>query len=113
MNNLKSLEEQYWQHLCDKILVSKEDLTLNEGTLIIESYILFKDKLVDIKTLEDEVKRLSLELSNLKAMQDDKDYDNTDTSSNDVGCPCEFPLEQTKPWCRGCEYKKEAEKNRK
>ena len=70
-----SLEEQYFKHLADKISVCKEDMLPNELTLIRESYVLFKEKLVDIKTLEDELKRVSIELANLKAMQDDKEYE--------------------------------------
>lgn len=112
MDKILTLEEQYWQLLCNKILVSKEDLTPNEHTLIKESYVLFKEKLVELKTLEDEVKRISLELANLKAMKDDKDYDNEDTSSVDNGCLCEFPLEQNEPWCQGCEIRREAIKNK-
>ena len=37
-------------------------------------YELFEEKLEDIKILNDEIKRISLELANLKSYQDDGDY---------------------------------------
>ena len=69
-----SLEDQYRKMMADYITVSVDDLSINERTLILKSLELFKDKLRDIKVLDDEIKRLSLELANLKAMNDDSDY---------------------------------------
>ena len=69
------IEKEYWKHLADKICVCKEDMLPNEITLIKESYILFKEKMDDIKIVQDELKRVSIELANLKAMQDDKEYE--------------------------------------
>jgi len=71
-----SLEEQYWKHLANKICVSKDDMLPNELILIRESYILFNEKQVEIKTLEDDLKRVLIELANLKAMHDDGEYNN-------------------------------------
>jgi hypothetical protein len=72
----KSLKEQYKQLLADRITVSVDDLNENEERLIDESYDLFAEKLADIKILNDEIKRISLELANMKSMQDDEDYFN-------------------------------------
>jgi plasmid replication initiation protein len=72
--NLPSLKDEYVKVMANHILVTVDDLTPNERKLIDESFTLFKSKLEDIKILNDEVKRLSIELANLKSMQDDKDY---------------------------------------
>jgi len=75
---MESLKERYVKLLASKIIVSVDDLTDNESKLIDESFELFNEKLEDIEILKEEVKRLSIELANLKAMQDDSDndYDN-------------------------------------
>jgi hypothetical protein len=51
------------------------DLTDNELKLINESFELFSEKLEDIKILQDELKRVNIELINLKAMHDDSEND--------------------------------------
>lgn len=75
---MESLKDRYVKLLASKIIVSIDDLTDNEIKLIYESFDLFNEKLEDIQILKEEVKRLSIELANLKAMQDDSDndYDN-------------------------------------
>lgn len=75
---MESLKERYAKLLARKITVSVDDLTDNEAKLIDESFELFNEKLEDIQILKDEIKRISIELANLKAMQDDSDndYDN-------------------------------------
>jgi hypothetical protein len=75
---MESLKDRYVKLLASKIIVSIDDLTDNESKLIDESFELFKEKLDDIEILKDEIKRISIELANLKAMQDDSDndYDN-------------------------------------
>ena len=69
-----SLKDKYIKLLSNKITVSIEDLTNNELKLITESFELFKEKLDDIKILNDELKRVNIELINLKSMLDDSDY---------------------------------------
>ena len=64
----QTLKEKYTKLLADHITVSVEDLTKNELDLINQSFILFQDKLEEIKTNDDEVKLLSIELANYKAM---------------------------------------------
>ena len=68
------IKEEYFKYLSNKILVKVDDLTENELKLISFGFELFNEKLDDIKLLNDEVKRLNIELSNLKAMRDDSDY---------------------------------------
>jgi hypothetical protein len=69
-----SLKKQYIKLMADHITVSVEDLSKNEEKLIDKSYDLFLEKMNDIKVLNDEIKRISIELANLKSMHDDKDY---------------------------------------
>jgi len=61
--------------LASKITVSVDDLTDNELKLINESFELFDEKLDDIRILNDELKRVNIELINLKAMHDDSEND--------------------------------------
>jgi hypothetical protein len=58
-----------------KIEFLKEELTDNEKYIIEVTYNRFKEKLEDIKILEDEITRISVENANLKSYNDNKDYD--------------------------------------
>jgi hypothetical protein len=58
-----------------KLEFLKEELTNNEKTIIAVTYNRFKEKLEDIKILEDEITRISVENANLKSYNDDRDYD--------------------------------------
>jgi hypothetical protein len=60
--------EDYIKALADHITVSVEDLNDTELALINKSYAIFNDRLSDMKALQDEVKRLSIDLANQKAM---------------------------------------------
>lgn len=89
--NFETLEERYLKQMAKTITVSVEDLTDNERTLIKESFYLFEVKLEEIKTLQDDVKRLSIELANKKAMHEDaykprrkEDYDDNTFDSHDL-----------------------------
>jgi len=72
---MESFKDKYIKLLAGKITVSVDDLTENELSLITESFELFSEKLDDIKILNDELKRISVELANLKAMSDDSEND--------------------------------------
>jgi hypothetical protein len=69
----KTIKQRYVKLMADHITVIEEDLTQTEKELIEKSWELFDDKLSDIKTLNDEITRISIELSNLKAMTDYSD----------------------------------------
>jgi len=58
-----------------KLEFLKEELTNNEKTIIAVTYNRFKEKLADIKILQDEITRISVENANLKSYNDDRDYD--------------------------------------
>lgn len=78
----KSLKEQFTEMMANKITVSLEDLTDNEKLLIESAYEVFKEKLEDIKILNDENRRISIELANLKSYVDDLDNDRWDKSDD-------------------------------
>lgn len=69
------MREEYIKSAANKIGISVEDLTDTEREIINHCYDIFKDRLSDLKTLQDEVKRLSIENANLKAYTDNKDYE--------------------------------------
>jgi hypothetical protein len=70
----KSLKDQYYDLVTDRIQVPKDDLTENEIRIIEFGFELMKEKLEDLKILNDDIKRLSIENANLRAYNDDKDY---------------------------------------
>lgn len=55
-------------------MIPKEELNEVEMEIMDAGFELMKEKLEDIKILNDEIKRLSIENANLKAYNDDKDY---------------------------------------
>ena len=71
----KTLKQQYTELLASKICVSVEDLTETEMSLIENSYLLWMEKMEDIKILNDDLKRVTNELLNLKAYSDDSEND--------------------------------------
>lgn len=68
-------KKEYTKMMSDKLTISVEDLTENEKTLIEFSFTIFTEKLDEIKLLNDDIKRLSIELSNLKSYMEDLDDD--------------------------------------
>lgn len=83
---MKSLKEEYTKIMADASTVSVEDLDTTEMVIIDKGFELFSVKLEDLKIANDEIKRLSIELANLKAMTDDKDERNNDNYSRGI-CP--------------------------
>jgi hypothetical protein len=69
----KTLKEQYYDLVLDKIIVSLEDLNETEKTIIDTGYYLMIEKLEDIKLLTEENYRLKIEIANLKSYQDDNE----------------------------------------
>jgi len=63
----KTPKEEYVDGVLNYLLISKEDLTDTEKQIIDYSFSVLKERLEDIKLLNDEIKRLSIELANLKA----------------------------------------------
>ena len=75
MEKFKTLKQQYIELLASKICVSVEDLTDTEMSLIENSYFLWMEKMEDIKILNDDLKRVTNELLNMKAYLDDSEND--------------------------------------
>lgn len=77
----KTLKEQYEEFILFKLFPDRkihfirEELTENEKMILELGYDLFQEKLDDMKILQDEIKRLSIELANLKSSMDDSDYE--------------------------------------
>jgi len=84
MFKFKTLKEQYEELILSKLFPDRkfefvrEELTDNEKMIIEFTYELFQEKLDDMKILQDEIKRISVENANLRAYNDDKDYDYDD-----------------------------------
>lgn len=57
--------------MADKISISIEDLSQTEKELIDFGYELFSEKMEDIKILNDELRRVSVDLANMKSYRDD------------------------------------------
>jgi hypothetical protein len=79
----KSLKEQYIEMMANKISVSIEDLTENEKNIIEAGYQLFSEKMEDIKILNGENRRISIELVNLKSFSEDLFRDKNDSYEDD------------------------------
>ncbi len=67
-------KEEYTDGVLNYLLIKKEDLTDSEKEIINYSFSVLEERLEDIKLLNDEVKRLNIELANLKSYDDNKDY---------------------------------------
>jgi len=84
MFKFKTLKEQYEELILSKLFPDRkikfvrEELTDNEKMIIEFTYELFQEKLDDMKTLKDEITRISVENANLKSFNDNKDYDYDD-----------------------------------
>ena len=71
---IKTPKQKYTEGLVNYLLIKEEDLTETEKEIIDYSFSVLKERLEDIKLLNDEVVRLNIELANLKSYNDDKDY---------------------------------------
>lgn len=80
----KTMRERYEEFILFKMFPDrkihfiKEELTENEKTILEIGYGMFQEKLDDMKLLQDEIVRLSIENANLKAYNDDRDYEYDD-----------------------------------
>lgn len=61
--------------MCDKLSLSYEDLTENEILLINSGYVLFEERIEDIRILNEENRRISIELANIKSYLADIEND--------------------------------------
>ena len=73
-NLFQTPKEEYTDGVLNYLLIKKEDLTDSEKEIINYSFSVLEERLEDIKLLNDEVKRLNIELANIKSYDDNKDY---------------------------------------
>ena len=71
---IKTPKQKYTEGLVNYLIIKEEDLSETEKEIIDYSFSVLKERLEDIKLLNDEVVRLNIELANLKSYNDDKDY---------------------------------------
>ena len=79
---MSSLREDYTKLIADHLSISVEDLTAGELDVISFAFSLFIEKLEDIKILNDDITRISVELANLKASLDDSSNSYDDEENN-------------------------------
>lgn len=68
--------------MCNVLSLSEYDLTDNERILIEHGFRLFNEKMEDIQILNDENRRISIELANMKSYLED--FDNERKSNKDI-----------------------------
>lgn len=69
--NIPSEKDQFFKHFEDNLLISKDDFSKVETEIINIAFDMFRYKNEEIRTLETEIRRLNLELKNIKAMYRD------------------------------------------
>ena len=74
----KSLKDRYKELILSKVFIKEDDLTEEESLIIDVTYELFKEKLDDLKILQDEIVRLTIQNANLKSSMDNNDYEYDD-----------------------------------
>ena len=67
------LKKEYYKMMCNVLSLSEDDLTDNERILIEHGFRLFNEKMEDIQILNDENRRILIELANMKSYFEDFD----------------------------------------
>ena len=70
----KTPRQKYTEGVLNYLLIKEEDLTETEKEIITYVFDLLQERLDEMKILNDEIKRLNIELANFKSYNDDKDY---------------------------------------
>ena len=70
----KTPRQKYTEGVLNYLLIKEEDLTETEKEIITYGFDFLQERLDEMKILNDEIKRLNIELANLKSYNDDKDY---------------------------------------
>lgn len=71
MNHLK---KEYNRVICDRVGIIYDDLQPVERQIMDISFDIIESKVKEMKELNDEIYRMTIEIRNLKSFQDDKDY---------------------------------------
>ena len=70
----KTPRQKYTEGVLNHLLIKEEDLTDTEKEIITYGFDLLQERLDEMKILNDEIKRLNIELANLKSYNDDGGY---------------------------------------
>ena len=70
----KTQRQKYTEGVLNYLLIKEEDLTETEKEIITYGFDLLQERLDEMKILNDEIKRLNIELANLKSYNDDGEY---------------------------------------
>ena len=70
----KTPRQKYIEGVLNHLLIKEEDLTETEKEIITYGFDLLQERLDEMKILNDEIKRLNIELANLKSYNDDGEY---------------------------------------
>ncbi len=68
------MRPEYMKYVSEKIMISIEDLSDTEMEIINITFDLFKEKVDDIKMLNDDISKLQNAYLNLKSSLDDNNY---------------------------------------
>lgn len=68
------LKKEYIKIVSQRILLKEEDFSHTEKEIVNLGFDMVKEKIDEIRELNDEIIRIKIEISNLKAYADDKDY---------------------------------------
>ena len=70
----KTQRQKYTEGVLNYLIINEEDLTETEKEIITYGFNLLQERLDEMKILNDEIKRLNIELANLKSYNDDGEY---------------------------------------
>jgi hypothetical protein len=69
-----SLKKEYTKIMEKRISIKEEDFSHTEKEIINLGFVMVKEKIDEIRELNEEIIRLKIEISNLKAYNDNNDY---------------------------------------
>jgi hypothetical protein len=68
------LKKEYTRIISEKISLKEDDFSDIEKEIVNIGFYMVKEKIDEIRELNDEIIRLKIEISNLKSYNDDSDY---------------------------------------
>jgi hypothetical protein len=68
------LKKEYTKIMERRISIKEEDFSHTEKEIINLGFVMLKEKIDEIRELNEEIIRLKIEISNLKAYNDNNDY---------------------------------------
>jgi hypothetical protein len=69
-----NLKKEYTRIISEKISLKEDDFSDIEKEIVNIGFYMVKEKIDEIRELNDEIIRLKIEISNLKSYNDDSDY---------------------------------------